>query len=75
MTTPTPLEIQIAAEGSSAVVAGRARVVAGGKVLLRAGRAHLPLLRQPACVAVTVRTVQALARRVISVAKRVTERD
>ena len=54
VTSPASLEIQIAAERFTAIVTSRARVVAGRKMLLRARRADLSFLRQPARVAVTV---------------------
>ena len=54
MTAAAVLEIQIAAEGSAAVVTGRARIVAGREVFCRPRGAHLSPLRQSGGVVVLV---------------------
>ena len=75
VTTPASFKIQVTAERAPPIVTGGAGVVAGGKVLLRARRADLSLLRQATRIAVTIGTVQALARGMIGVTKRVAEGD
>src|SRR5437879_8654395 len=60
MTPAAVLEIQIATEGSAAVMTRRARIVAGREVLGRSRGAHLSPLRQSGRVAVTIGTIQTL---------------
>ena len=75
MTSAAVLEIQIATEGSAAVMTRRARIVAGREVLGRSRGAHLSPLRQSGRVAVTIGTIQTLARAVLRVTERIAERD
>ena len=75
MTPAAVLEIHITAEGSPAVVTRRARIIAGREVLGRSRGAHLSPLRQSGRVAVTIGTIQTLARAVLRVTERIAERD
>lgn len=75
MTAAAILEIQIAAEGSAAVVTGRARIVAGREVFRWPRGAHLSPLRQSGGVVVTVGAIQTLARAVLRVTERIAESD
>lgn len=63
------LEIQVAAERSATVMAGRARIVSRGKVLLRSRRADLSSLRQTRRVVVTARAFKPLSRAMLRVTK------
>ena len=69
MTPPARFEIQITAERSSPVVAGRAGIIGRRKVLLSARRTDLPPLRETCGVVVTARTFEPLSRRVFGVAE------
>ena len=71
MTAPAAFEIQIAAEGSLAIMTSRASVVAVGEMFQRPRRADLSPLRQARSVVMTIGATDALARTVL----RVTEAD
>ena len=71
MTAPAVFKVQIAAEGTLAIVTGGAGVVAARKVLQSAGRTDLAPLWQSRGVVMTIRAGETLARAVL----RVTERD
>jgi hypothetical protein len=66
---PAVLEIQIAAKCSAAVMTAGAGIVSGGKVFLRARRTHLPPLRKPSRVVMTICAIESLTRGVLRVTK------
>ena len=74
MTSPAVFEIQIAAEGSLAIVTSRAGVVAVGEMFERPRRADLSLLWQRSSVVMTIGATDALARAVLCVTEAEAER-
>jgi len=69
MTPLAGFEVQVAAEGSAAVVARRARTVAGRKMLQRSRRAYLSALSKSGGVVVAILATQTLARAVLRMTK------
>ena len=67
MTPAAIFEIQVAAEGSLAVMTSEAGIVSGGKVFEGPGRANLAFLRQARRVVMTIGATQTLASAVLRV--------
>src|SRR2546430_15667988 len=67
VTSPAAFEIQIAAEGSLAIMTSRAGVVAVGEMFERPRRADLSPLRQTRCVGMTIGAADALPRAILCV--------
>ena len=75
MTSPAVFEIQIAAEGSLAIMTSRTGVVAVGEMFERPRRADLASLRQTRSVVMTIGATDALARAVLCVTEAEAERN
>ncbi len=75
MTSPAVFEIQIAAEGSLAIMTSRAGVIAVGEMFERPRRADLSPLRQTRSVVMTIGATDALARAVLCVTEAEAERS
>ena len=69
MTSPAVLEIEIAAEGSLAIMTSGAGVVSRGEVFERSRRADLSFLRQSGRVVMTIGATETLASAVLRVAE------
>jgi hypothetical protein len=74
VTSPAALEIQIAAEGSLAIMTSRAGVVAVGEMFERPRRTDLSFLWQPSGVVMTIGATDALARAMLGVTEAEAER-
>jgi len=74
MTAPAVFKVQIAAEGTLAIVTGGAGVVAARKVLQSSGRTDLAPLWKSRGVVMTIRAGETLARAVLGVTEREPER-
>ena len=74
MTSPAVPEIEIAAEGSLAIMTSGAGVVSGGEMFERPGRADLSFLWQPRRVVMTISAIETLAWTVLCMTESEMER-
>jgi hypothetical protein len=74
MTSPAAFEIQIATEGSLAIMTSRAGAVAVGEMFERARGADLSLLWQPSSVVMAIDATDALVRAMLCVTEAEAER-